>query len=387
MDQPGTTTPPLAGVLVADFSRVLAGPLATMTLGDLGARVIKVESPSGDDTRSWGPPFSATGSTYFEGVNRNKESMTLDLADAADLELARTLVARADVVIENFRPGGMAAFGLSYEAVSAVNPRVVYVSISGFGSAAGSGMLGYDFMVQAMGGLMHITGEADGDPQKVGVAVVDVLTAKDAVAGILAALYARDRSGRGARIEVNLLSSLQGALANQAQAVLGAGAEPRRLGNVHPSISPYEALRCSDGLLAVACGNDGQFARLTACLGVPELASDPRFVSNPERVRHRAELVPELERALAGRTSAEWEEVLTAAKVPAGRVRTIAEGLELAERLGLSPTVGVVDAEGTETGRQVRSPLQWEPSFEAPRSAPPALGQHDRALREWLGGR
>lgn len=387
MDQSGTTTPPLTGVLVADFSRVLAGPLATMTLGDLGARVIKVESPSGDDTRSWGPPFSATGSTYFEGVNRNKESMTLDLAAAGDLALARTLTERADVVIENFRPGGMAAFGLGYGEVAAVNPRVVYVSISGFGSAGGAGMLGYDFMVQAMGGLMHITGEAEGDPQKVGVAVVDVLTAKDAVAGILAALYARDRSGRGARIEVNLLSSLQGALANQAQAVLGAGAEPRRLGNVHPSISPYEALRCSDGLLAVACGNDGQFARLTACLGVPGLAAEPRFASNPERVRHRAELVPELERALAERTAAEWEEELTAAKVPAGRVRTIAEGLELAERLGLAPTVGVVDAEGAETGRQVRSPLQWEPAFEAPRGAPPALGQHDAALREWLGRR
>jgi crotonobetainyl-CoA:carnitine CoA-transferase CaiB-like acyl-CoA transferase len=376
---------PLAGILVADFSRVLAGPLATMTLADLGARVIKVERPgTGDDTRSWGPPFSATGSTYFESVNRNKESICLDLTDAGDLDLARELVARADVVVENFKPGGVQKLGLGYDTVRASNPGIVYASISGFGSAGGRDLLGYDFIVQALGGLMSITGEADGAALKAGVALVDVLTAKDAVAGILAALLQRKSTGTGALLELNLLSSLQGSLVNQAQAYLGAGVIPERLGNTHPSIAPYETLECSDGPLAIACGNDGQFRRLAEVLGTPQLADDPRFSDNARRVANRPALVPLLEERLRLYDAAEWQRRLTEVGVPAGRVGTIADGLELAQSLGLEPTIEVFDSAGVAVATQVRHPISWSPPITRRSSAPPLLGEHDLAVRAWL---
>lgn len=376
---------PLGGIVVADFSRVLAGPLATMTLADLGARVIKVERPGdGDDTRTWGPPFSATGSTYFESVNRNKESVCLDLADPGDLDVARRLIARADVVVENFKPGGMERLGLGYDEVKKTNPGVVYASISGFGSAAGRDILGYDFVVQALGGLMSITGETDGAPLKAGVALVDVLTAKDAVAGILAALLRRQASGTGARLELNLLSSLQGALVNQAQAFLGAGVVPGRLGNAHPSIAPYETLECADGPIAVACGNDGQFRRLAAVIGSPELAGDPRFRENSLRVANRAALVPLLERQLRQRDAAEWQRRLTEVSVPAGRVGTIPDGIALASSLGLEPTIDVFDTSGSAVARQVRHPITWTPPIARHNSAPPLLGEQGAAVREWL---
>jgi crotonobetainyl-CoA:carnitine CoA-transferase CaiB-like acyl-CoA transferase len=376
---------PLKGRLVADFSRVLAGPLATMTLADLGARVIKVERPgAGDDTRSWGPPFSATGSTYFESVNRNKESVCLDLRVAADRALAFELAARADVVVENFAPGTMDSYGLGYDAVRLANRGVVYASISGFGAGAGASIPGYDFVVQALGGLMSITGESDGEPLKVGVALVDVLTAKDVAIGVLAALVERDTSGLGARLEFTLLTSLAGGLANQAQAWLGAGVSPRRLGNVHPSIAPYQALACADGPIAVAVGNDSQFAKLCAVIRAPHLASDPRFRANPDRVRNRDALVPLLERELSGATAIEWESRLTAAGVPAGHVATIAEGLELAASLGLEPTIEVEDSSGRVVATQVRHPARWTPSLDPRRDAPPRLGEHDSAIRDWL---
>nr|WP_307836531.1 MULTISPECIES: CoA transferase [unclassified Cryobacterium] len=375
---------PLDGILVADFSRVLAGPLAAMTLADLGARVVKVERPgSGDDTRSWGPPHSATGATYFEGVNRNKESLTLDLSDDADLAAARRLALRADVLIENFKPGGMDRLGLGYGDLAADNPGLVYASITGFGSEGGADLLGYDFMVQALGGLMSITGDTD-DPMKAGVAVVDVLTAKDATIGILAALHARATTGLGARLELNLLSSLQGALANQAQAYLGAGVEPRRMGNAHPSIVPYQLLACADGPLAVACGNDGQFARLAGVLGDQWLASDERFATNQARVHHRVELVDILETRLREAPARSWQERLTAAGVPAGRVSTIAEGIDLADSLGLEPTIEVQDASGVTVGRQIRHPVSWTPPLAPRTAAPPALGEHSTAIRAWL---
>lgn len=376
---------PLEGILVADFSRILAGPLATVTLADLGARVIKVERPgTGDDTRGWGPPYSATGATYFEGVNRNKESICLDLSDEADLALARELALRADVLVENFKPGGMDRLGLGYDALRQQNPGLVYASITGFGSAGGADLLGYDFLVQALGGLMSITGDADGEPMKVGVALVDVLTAKDTTIGILAALTARQATGRGARLELNLLSSLQGALANQAQAYLGAGVIPKRMGNAHPSIVPYQLLDCADGPLAVACGNDGQFARLAEVLGVPGLASDERFATNRARVHHRIELIDILHGRLAGATALSWELRLTAADVPAGRVATIDEGIEFAETLGLAPTIEVQDASGATVGRQIRHPVSWTPPLAPRTSAPPALGEHGDAIRAWL---
>ncbi|WP_241974434.1 CaiB/BaiF CoA transferase family protein [Cryobacterium mannosilyticum] len=375
---------PLDGILVADFSRVLAGPLATMTLADLGARVIKVErTGSGDDTRSWGPPHSATGATYFEGVNRNKESLTLDLADAADLAAARRLALRADVLVENFKPGGMDRLGLGYGDLTEENPGLIYASITGFGSIGGADLLGYDFMVQALGGLMSITGDTD-NPMKAGVALVDVLTAKDATIGILAALHARATTGLGARLELNLLSSLQGALANQAQAYLGAGVEPRRMGNAHPSIVPYQLLACADGPLAVACGNDGQFVRLAGVLGDQWLASDERFATNQARVHHRVELVDILETRLREAPARSWHERLTAAGVPAGRVSTIAEGIDLADSLGLEPTIEVQDASGVTVGRQIRHPVSWTPPLAPRTAAPPALGEHSPAIRAWL---
>lgn len=379
------TSAPLEGILVADFSRVLAGPLATMTLADLGARVIKVERPgTGDDTRAWGPPYSEHAATYFEGVNRNKESVALDLKDEGDLERARRLAARADVVIENFLPGTMDRMGLGYDDVSGINPSIVYASITGFGSAGGARLAGYDFVVQALGGLMHITGEPDGDPMKAGVAVVDVLTGKDATIGILAALRRRERDGSGARLEISLLSSLQGALANQASAHLGAGASPARLGNVHPSIAPYELLRCADGPLAVACGNDRQFAKLAVAIGAPQLADDDRFRTNALRVAHRGELREELEGALAGETAAHWQATLSAAGVPAGQAGDIADGIAYAEQLGLDPTIEVTGADGVSHGRQVRHPVQWQPRFEPPATASPRLDEHGDDVRAWL---
>jgi crotonobetainyl-CoA:carnitine CoA-transferase CaiB-like acyl-CoA transferase len=376
---------PLEGIVVADFSRVLAGPLATMTLADLGARVIKVERPgAGDDTRKWGPPYSATGATYFESVNRNKESVCLDLTDDGDLVLARKLAARADVLVENFKPGGMDKLGLGYEELSRENPRLIYASITGFGSSGGADLLGYDFIVQALGGLMSITGEADGGPMKAGVALVDVLTAKDTTIGVLAALNARASTGRGAHLELNLLSSLQGALANQAQAYLGAGQVPGRMGNGHPSIVPYQLLQCEDGPLAVACGNDGQFRKLAAVIGSPELADDERFATNSARVAHREQLVTLLEAALATAGAQIWQDKLNSAGVPAGHVAGIDDGLQFAESLGLNPTIEVHAPDGTAVGRQVRHPATWTPPLPPRTAAPPQLGEHDDAVRTWL---
>ncbi|MDO5743995.1 MAG: CoA transferase [Micrococcaceae bacterium] len=376
---------PLEGIIVADFSRVLAGPLCTMTLADLGATVIKVERPvAGDDTRSWGPPFSATGSTYFESVNRNKRSIALDLTETGDRETALKLALRADVLVENFKPGGMEKLGLGYEELSARNPGLVYASISGFGSSGGAHLPGYDFIVQALGGLMSITGEAGSDPMKAGVALVDVLTAKDASIGVLAALTARNASGAGAHVEVNLLSSLQGALANQGQAYLGAGKVATRMGNEHPSIVPYQLLECADGSLAVACGNDGQFAKLCQEIGAPQLSGDERFSTNSARVANRVILIPLLEEALHADTGANWQARFTRVGVPAGKVAGIDEGLAYADSLGLDPVIEVHNAEGESVGKQVRHPITWTPELDAPTAAPPGLGEHSEQIRAWL---
>ncbi|RXZ45852.1 CaiB/BaiF CoA transferase family protein, partial [Agromyces binzhouensis] len=302
----------LRGIRVADFSRVLAGPYATMVLADFGADVIKVESPAGDDTRHWSPPVDATGrATYFGGVNRNKRSVALDLADAAGLAEARRLAASADVVVENFRPGVMARFGLAYEDVRELNPGVVYCSITGFGAGEGAALAGYDLLVQAVGGLMSITGDPDGDPSKVGVALVDVLTGQNAVAGILLALRERDRTGQGRLVEVNLLQSLLSALTNQASSTLATGTPPRRLGNQHPSIAPYAVFRAADRELVIAVGNDRQFAALAGVVGLPGLAGDARFLTNADRVAHRDELRETLERALAAASAGAWVDALT----------------------------------------------------------------------------
>ncbi len=371
---------PLAGVLVADFSRVLAGPLAAATLADLGAEVIKVERPgTGDDTRHWGPPWTETSSSYFESANRSKQSVELDLDDPVDQRLAQRLAARCDVLIENFRTGAIDRRGLGYSDVAAVNHGVVYASVTGFGSQEGADLPGYDFLVQAVGGLMSITGGADG-PTKVGVALVDVLTSKDAVVGILAALRERDRTGRGQHVEVNLLSSLLGSLVNQASAFLATGRSPGPMGNEHPSIAPYETLRAKDGELAVCCGNDGQFRRLALVLDAPGLADDPRFRTNADRVAHRTVLVPLLEDRLGRETLDAWTERLSSAGVPAGKVGTIADALDLAERLGLQPTVAVGDRHPP----QVRSPLTFSETPLTRYAPPPLLGEHNDDVRRRL---
>jgi len=374
-------TAPLDGLVVADFSRVLAGPLATTMLADLGATVVKVERPGlGDDTRHWGPPWTGTSSSYFECANRSKESVELDLKDDADLVLARELARRADVLVENHLTGTLDRIGLGYDAVSADNPGIVYCSVTGFGSGTGAPLPGYDFLVQALGGLMSITGTTGGEPTKVGVALVDVLTGKDAVIGILAALADRERSGRGQHVEVNLLSSLLGSLANQAGSYLATGVSPTRMGNRHPSIAPYETLRCRDGLLALACGNDGQFRRLAAAVGRPEVAADPCFATNAARVAHRTELAEVLETALGSDDAATWVERLGAAGIPAGEVGDIGSALALADRLGLEPTVDL----GPDTPPQVRHPVAYGRSTLRPPTSPPRLGEHNARIRDWL---
>ncbi len=371
---------PLTGIVVADFSRVLAGPLAASTLADLGATVIKVERPGvGDDTRHWGPPWTQNSSSYFECANRGKKSIELDLDDEGDRSVATDLAYRADVVIENYRDGSLDRRGLGYAQVSERNPGVVYASITGFGSGGGRELPGYDFLVQAVGGLMSITGP-EGHPTKVGVALVDVLTAKDAVAGILAALRVRDSTGSGQRVEVNLLSSLLGALVNQASAYLATGESPVMLGNRHPSIAPYETLRAKDGQIAVCCGNDQQFARLTQALGIAESAADERFATNRDRVANRAELVVTLESALAEGTVDAWIADLTSVGVPAGAVGSIGDAFELAEQLDLHPTVDV----GQSAPRQVRNPITFSKTPVTGYAAPPRLGQHNDEVRQWL---
>lgn len=364
----------LGNLCVLDFSRVLAGPFATMLLADLGATVLKVErSGGGDDTRSWGPPHDDRGqATYFDAVNRNKSSVVLDLKDPRDRARGRALALDADVLVENFRPGVMDDLGLGWPELEVANPRLVYCSITGFGRGAGATLPGYDLLVQAVGGLMSVTGSPDGEPQKVGVALVDVIAGLFATVGILSALRHRDQTGRGQRIDIDLLSSLLAALVNQASGYTAAGVVPERMGNAHPSISPYELYPCAEGELIVAVGNDRQFAALAAVLGAPELAADPRFAANPQRVENRAELRAALVELLSARTAAEWAEELTDARVPAGVVNDIGQAFALAERLGLQPFARVPRPDGSEI-RLPRNPIALSRTPPTYRSAPPPL--------------
>ena len=364
----------LANLRILDFARVLAGPFATMVLADLGATVIKVERPgSGDETRSWGPPYDAAGeATYFQSVNRNKRSVALDLTSASGVRRARALAAESDVVVENFRPGVMDRFGLGYEALSADHPSLIYCSITAFGAGAGAALPGYDLLVQALGGLMSITGSPDGDPQKVGVAVVDVLAGLFAAVGILAAVRHRDATGEGQLVEVDLLSALLAALVNQGAAYTIAGAVPARLGNAHPSIAPYELLAAGEGELVVAVGNDRQFAALCEVLGADSLAADARFASNADRVANRGALRRELETALAARSASEWAEVLSAARVPAGVVNDIAAAFSLAQSLGLDPIVTIARDDGAVV-RLTRNPVRLSRTPARYRTPPPRL--------------
>jgi crotonobetainyl-CoA:carnitine CoA-transferase CaiB-like acyl-CoA transferase len=364
----------LEGVRILDFSRVLAGPLATMVLADLGAEVVKVERPGGgDDTRAWGPPWDEGGvSTYFQSVNRNKRSLSIDLRSERGRREARRLAAEADAVVENFRPGVMESLGLGYESLREANPGIVYCSITGFGRAGGAGLAGYDLLVQAVGGLMSITGEPGGPPQKVGVALVDVVCGLFAAVGLLAALRHRDRTGEGQLVEVDLLSSLLAALVNQASAFTIAGEVPRRLGNSHPSIAPYELLATADGELVLAVGTDDQFRSLCRVIGAPGLAQEERFATNDARVQAREELREQLERRLASRAARDWAAELAAAGVPAGEVNDIAGAFALADRLGLGPVVEIPRESGPGV-RLARNPLRLSATPVSYRSAPPPL--------------
>ncbi|MGY1688478.1 MULTISPECIES: CaiB/BaiF CoA transferase family protein [unclassified Geodermatophilus] len=386
---PGAPNPegPLAGLLVADFSRILAGPYATMLMADLGAEVVKVEGPRGDDTRTWAPPVRDVGgegvSTYYLGVNRNKRSVALDLADDADLAAARELARRADVLVENFKPGGLARFGLDYDTVAATNPAVVYASISGFGSGPGGRSLpGYDLIVQAISGLMSLTGDPGGDPYRAGVAVFDVMAGLHATIGVLSALNQRHATGRGQHVEVNLLSSALSGLVNQTSAYVAGDVVPFRMGNSHPSLFPYEPLPCADGDLIVTAGNDGQFRKLCEVLGVPELVEDPRFLHNEDRTANREELRPLLVERLRTRTKMEWFRDIIAAGVPCGPINTVDQGVAFAEEVGLDPVVTA--GEGGAAVPSIRNPIRFSGTAARYRLPPPALDEHGAEIRRWL---
>ena len=378
---------PLSGLLVADFSRILAGPYATMLLADLGAEVVKVEGPGGDDTRTWAPPVRATAggdvATYYLGVNRNKRSVALDLKDPGDAEAARELARRADVLVENFKPGGLARFGLDYASVAAANPAVVYASISGFGSGPGGRSLpGYDLIVQAISGLMSLTGDPGGDPYRAGVAVFDVMAGLHATIGVLAALEQRHATGRGQHVEVNLLSSAMSGLVNQTSAFVAGGVVPFRMGNSHPSLFPYEPMACADGDLIITAGNDGQFRKLVEVLGVPELADDPRFLRNEDRNTHRDELRPLLVERLRTRTKMEWFRDIIGAGVPCGPINTVDQGVAFAEEVGLDPVVTV--GEGEDAVPSIRNPIRFSETAASYRLPPPRVDEHGDEIRKWL---
>jgi crotonobetainyl-CoA:carnitine CoA-transferase CaiB-like acyl-CoA transferase len=377
-----TATGPLSGLLVADFSRILAGPYASMMLADMGAEVVKVESPGGDDTRTWLPPVRDDVSTYFLSINRNKRSVALDLRDETDNKAARELADRADIVLENFKPGGLAKYGLDYDSVSSRNPGVIYASISGFGSGGGAALPGYDLIVQAISGLMSLTGDPDGEPYRAGISIFDVMSGMQATIGVLAALEHRNRTGTGQHVEVNLLSTALSGLVNQSGAYVAGGVVPTRMGNAHPSLFPYEPLPTADGELIVTAGNDGQFRRLCVALGVPELVDDPRFARNQDRTANREELRPLLVERLRTRTKMEWFRQLLDAGVACGPINTVAEGVAFAEELGLDPVVSV-GAPGSEMP-SIRNPITFSETPTSYRLPPPSLDEHGADIREWL---
>jgi len=374
----------LSGLKVLDLSRILAGPFATQMLADLGAEVWKVESPWGDDTRRWGPPFKEGESAYFLSTNRGKKSVAVNLKDPRGQELVRGLAAEADVLVENFKAGDLARYGLDYPSLREVNPRLVYASITGFGqSGPRAHEPGYDAALQGITGIMSITGEADGPPVKIGVAWIDVLTGLTAAVGILAALREREQSGLGQHLDLALFDVGVAALVNQAQAYLMSGVVPQRMGSAHPQIVPYQAFAASDKWFILAVGNDAQYQRLTEAIGHPELWEDERLRSNAGRVEHRDELVPRLQEIFAGRTRAEWLEVLRAAGVPVTPVNDVGEALAdpQAEARGLlweveHPKLGPTPLLASPLQHMSRTPA-------APAAPPPLLGQH---TREVLGG-
>jgi crotonobetainyl-CoA:carnitine CoA-transferase CaiB-like acyl-CoA transferase len=375
---------PLDGLTILDFTRVLAGPYCTMQLADLGARVIKIEQPGrGDDTRAWGPPFVGGESAYFLSINRNKESVALDLKHSRARRILDALVARADVVVENFRPGTMERLGLGYETLAAAHSRIVYCSISGFGQTGPRrAEAGYDAMMQAEAGLMSITGAADGPPFRLGVAIGDIATGMFAVQGILAALYARQRSQRGQRVDIAMLDAVTALLTYQASIAFATGDTPSRMGNRHPSIAPYDTFTAADGEFVLSVGNDDQFRRLAGILRRPELGIDPRYATNADRVRHYDALRDTLSRLFSSWTRADLLAALTAAGVPCSAVRSVTEALQDPQ---LSAREMIIPLEHVSAGgiRVLGSPLKLSETPASVRTPPPALGQHtDAVLRE-----
>jgi crotonobetainyl-CoA:carnitine CoA-transferase CaiB-like acyl-CoA transferase len=387
----------LSHLKVLDLSRVLAGPWASQMLADLGAEVIKVERPgAGDDTRSWGPPFlkddqgnDTEESAYFLCTNRGKQSVCIDMKAPEGQQAIRQLASQSDIVLENFKVGGAASFGIDYDTLSATNPGLIYCSITGFGQTGPDRLRpGYDFLVQAMGGLMSVTGQADGEegagPQKVGVALTDIMTGLYATIGILAALAERERSGLGQFVDLALLDVTAATLANQASNYLVGGMVPTRLGNAHPNIVPYQSFVASDGHLIVAVGNDGQFGRFVTELGCPELANDERFASNKMRVANREALIPLLQARMLERTKAQWLVDLEAVQVPAGPINNVAEVFAEPQIQARGMQVNVPHPENADlqlVGNPIklsRTPVQYE-------RPPPTLGQHTEEVLARLG--
>lgn len=371
---------PLTGQIVVDFSRVLAGPYSTMMLADLGATVIKVEGPKGDDTRHWAPPVRDDDATYYLSINRNKYDIVLDFADPDDLAVAQTLAARADIIVENFKPGGLKKFGLDYDSVTTANPEVVYASITGFGPQ--NPLPGYDLLVQAMSGFMSVTGSPEGSPYRAGVAVFDVITGLHTTIGILAAIQHRTLTGEGQLVETNLMSSAMSGLANQSGAYAAAGANPTRMGNAHPSLYPYQPMETKSGEIIIAAANDGQFAALAEVVGRPDWAVDERFAEAKTRNANRDQLEPELLEALKAHTAQEWFEKLSAVGLPCAPINSIAQGVERAGELGLDPIVPTGSEERTIP--TIRNPITLSKSEVAYDLAPPELGADSDRVRAWL---
>jgi len=376
---------------VLDLSRVLAGPWSTQMLGDLGAEIVKVEKPGeGDDTRKWGPPWFGDKAdrrpAYYLAANRNKQSVTIDIAHPQGQALVRRLAEGSDILVENFKLGGLAKFGLDYDSLKALNPRLIYCSITGFGqSGPDAAKPGYDLMIQAMSGFMSITGNAEGPPRRMGVALVDVMTGLHATIAILAALHQRATTGEGQHIDIALFDVAVSALANQALNYLVSGIAPERTGNGHPNIVPYQPFETADGWLIVAVGNDGQFRRFVALIGRPELADDPRYVTNSERVAHRADLIAIIAAAMPARTTAEWAEALAAINVPCGPINTIEQAFAEPQAVHRGLAGRVADDAGIEAP-VVASPLRLSASPPESGTAPPLLGEHtDVVLAEMLG--
>ena len=373
---------PLAGVKVVELARILAGPWAGQTLADLGAEVIKVESPQGDDTRKWGPPFveneeGQVDAAYFHACNRGKQSVLADFNKPDDLAFVKCLIADADIVIENFKVGGLVRFGLDYQTLAKDHPALVYCSITGFGQTGPyAARAGYDVIVQGMSGMMDLTGDPDGPPQKIGVALADLISGLYAVIGIQSALSLRERTGKGQHIDIALLDSMVGVLANQAQNLFVSGVAPRRMGNAHPNLAPYQPFPVADGHFILAVGNDGQFARLCEIVDRAELASDPDFATNPARVANRDRLIAELETAFSGRTKQDILAACEAAGIPAGPINALDDVFDDPQVLARGLRI---DLPGGTSG--VRTPIRFSDAALQLNVPAPALGQHDETVR------